>query len=105
MFKKTRNRIMLLNMLIVSSVVLVAFAAIFLTSYTRVEAENQKRFEIDSSRPFIMGENMTISYDEWTDIARGLLPSVSIETIIIDESVHRELTQTAAYCTQIKTNP
>jgi len=39
MFKKTRNRILLLNMVMVSSVVIFAFAVIFTTTYTRVRSE------------------------------------------------------------------
>jgi len=48
MFKKTRKRIMLLNMLMVSSVVIIVFAVIFITSYTRVQNENQIRLMVDS---------------------------------------------------------
>jgi len=43
MFKKIRKRIMLLNMLMVSTVVLVVFAVIFITSYTRVQQENDMK--------------------------------------------------------------
>jgi len=43
MFKKTRNRILLLNMLMVSSVVIVVFVAIFVTTYSRVQNENRER--------------------------------------------------------------
>jgi len=83
---------MLLNMLIVSSVVLVAFAAIFITSYTRVEAENQKRFDIDSSRPFLMGERAVLSRDDWTAIASGMLPSANISNYTIEGSLWHEFT-------------
>ena len=92
MFKKTRNRIMLLNMLIVSAVVLVAFAAIFLTTYTHLEAENQKRININLSRPFLIGERRTISSEEMA-IAMGMLPAANTnrtlnDTIVIYHSGH-----------------
>jgi len=50
MFKKTRNRIMLLNMVMASSVVLVVFAVIFITSYTVVQAENREKLNFSPSR-------------------------------------------------------
>ena len=64
MFKKIRNKIMLLNMVMVSSVVLIVFAVIFITSYARVQAENQMRFELDSYRPFIMGKSPEYSSND-----------------------------------------
>jgi len=39
-FKKIRNRILLINMIMVSSVVVVAFAVVFATIYARVQNEN-----------------------------------------------------------------
>jgi len=56
---------MLLNMVMVSSVVLVVFAVIFITSYTRVQAENQMRFELDSYRPFIMSTSPEYPLSVW----------------------------------------
>jgi len=49
MFKKIRNRILLLNMVMVSSVVLFAFAVIFTTTYTRVH--NEITDKLSFSRP------------------------------------------------------
>jgi len=43
MFKKIRNRILFLNMVMVSSVVIVAFAAIFAATYIRENNENQEK--------------------------------------------------------------
>ena len=47
MFRKTRNRIMLLNMAMVSTVVIVAFVVIFLTTYTREQASNRRKLQND----------------------------------------------------------
>ena len=47
MFRKTRNRIMILNMVMVSTVVIIAFAVIFLTTYTREQASNRKKLQND----------------------------------------------------------
>jgi signal transduction histidine kinase len=43
MFRKIRNRILLLNMVMVSSVVIVAFGAIFAATYLRVRSENNEK--------------------------------------------------------------
>ena len=43
MFKKIRNRIMLLNMAMVSAVVVIAFAVIFVTAYTRERSSNNEK--------------------------------------------------------------
>ena len=43
MFRKTRNRIMLLNMVMVSTVVIIAFAVIFVTAYTRERTVNNAK--------------------------------------------------------------
>jgi len=43
MFKKTRNRILLLNMLMVSAVVIIAFVAIFTITYTQTKNENHEK--------------------------------------------------------------
>ena len=45
MFRKTRNRIMLLNMVMVSATVIVAFAVVFITAYTREMATNREKLE------------------------------------------------------------
>jgi len=45
MFKRIRNRILLLNMVMVSSVVIFAFAVIFTTTYTRVRNENNDKLQ------------------------------------------------------------
>jgi signal transduction histidine kinase len=82
MFKKTRNRIMLLNMVMVSSVILVAFAAIFITSYTRVQAENQMRFELDAFRPFTMGNRSAIAHSEWSSLVDGASRFSGVSTSI-----------------------
>ena len=42
-FKKIRNKILLLNMVMVSSVVIVAFVVIFATTYTRIQGENRQK--------------------------------------------------------------
>ena len=63
MFKKTRNRILLLNMVMVSSVVIFAFAVIFTTTYTRVHNENNDKLHFArpaqhlpfSGAPFLPG--------------------------------------------------
>ena len=52
MFKKTRNRIMLLNMAMVSAVVIVAFAVIFITAYTRERASNRDKL-INNVIPYV----------------------------------------------------
>lgn len=43
MFKRVRNRILVLNMAMVSAVVIIAFAVIFATTYTREQNENQEK--------------------------------------------------------------
>ena len=43
MFKKTRNRIMLLNMVMVSAVVIIAFAVVFTTAFTRERVSNREK--------------------------------------------------------------
>ncbi|MDR2572411.1 MAG: HAMP domain-containing histidine kinase [Oscillospiraceae bacterium] len=43
MFKKTRNRIMLLNMIMVSTVVIAAFAAVFIISFIQIGDSNRER--------------------------------------------------------------
>jgi len=43
MFNKIRNRILLLNMVMVSSVVIIAFAVIFVTTYNRTQNENSEK--------------------------------------------------------------
>jgi len=43
MFKKIRNRILLLNMVMVSSVVIAAFVVVFLTSYTQTINDNREK--------------------------------------------------------------
>jgi signal transduction histidine kinase len=45
MFKKTRNRIMLTNMAMVSSAVIVAFAVIFAVAFAREQEENRLKLE------------------------------------------------------------
>ena len=43
MFRKIRNRILLLNMVMVSAVVIVAFAVILTTTYTRMQNDNREK--------------------------------------------------------------
>ena len=43
MFRKTRNRIMLLNMVMVSAVVIAAFAVVFITAFSRERASNSAK--------------------------------------------------------------
>ena len=43
MFRKIRNKILLLNMVMVSSVVIIAFAVIFITTYLRVQSDNRDK--------------------------------------------------------------
>jgi len=58
MFKKIRNKILLLNMVMVSSVVIVAFATIFATTYARIRSENRQklRFGLPMQPMTISGE-------------------------------------------------
>ena len=43
MFKQIRNKILLLNMVMVSAVVVVAFAVIFATTYSRTQSDNREK--------------------------------------------------------------
>jgi len=43
MFKKTRNNILMLNMVMVSAVTIISFLVIFFTTYNRVKVENQQK--------------------------------------------------------------
>jgi len=58
---------MLLNMLMASSVVIIVFAVIFITSYTRVQAENRMRLMVDAPSSRIMqmsSENIPEDFPE-----------------------------------------
>ena len=48
MFKKARNRILLLNMLMASSVVLIVFIVIFTTTYSRINNDNRNKLSYAS---------------------------------------------------------
>lgn len=45
MLKRLRNRLLLLNMLIISIVMIVAFAIIYIITYTNIQKENQSKLE------------------------------------------------------------
>ena len=45
MFKKLRNRLLLLNMAVTSLVMLAAFSAVYLTTYHNIQNENQKKLD------------------------------------------------------------
>ena len=45
MFKQMRNRILLLNMVMVSAVVIIAFVLIFITTYMRMENDNREKLQ------------------------------------------------------------
>ncbi|KPU44379.1 His kinase A (phospho-acceptor) domain protein [Oxobacter pfennigii] len=58
MFKKLRNRFLFLNMAVTSLVMIVAFGAVYLTTYNNIQNENQRKlsgmaksFTISSERP------------------------------------------------------
>jgi len=57
MFKKIRNRILLINMAMVTSVVIVAFVVVFATTYARVQSENHDKllFPIPTPRLTLSG--------------------------------------------------
>jgi signal transduction histidine kinase len=65
MFKKIRKRIMLQNMMMVSLVVLVVFATIFITSYSRVQNENQTKLMYDS--PMLTHMTTFSLYDDYSE--------------------------------------
>ena len=62
MFRKARNRLLLVNMVILTVVMLAAFVAVYLMTYTNIRAENTRRLE--ALHPFathiIAGENLSI---------------------------------------------
>jgi len=74
MFKKIRNRILLLNMVMVSSVVIVAFVVVYVTTYTRIQNENRDklRYAPPSHQMTIEGEAYRIGGAIVTDpLANG----------------------------------
>jgi len=58
MFKRIRNKILLLNMVMVSSVVIIAFALIFTTTYTRVRSENLDKLQFGIPLHQLSGEHI-----------------------------------------------
>jgi len=59
MFKRIRNKILLLNMVMVSSVVIIAFAVILATTYSRVRSENQDKLQYGIPPHQILGEHVS----------------------------------------------
>ena len=106
MFRKTRNRIMLLNMLMVSSVVIVVFAVVFITSYSRVQAETQVKLMYESpaygqvvvNAGLYMHENFPDDYhadrEPWLSLITGEEWEYS-EEVITEEFGYNQVIATA----------
>jgi len=85
MFRKTRNRILLLNMVMVSSVVIVAFSVIFITIYTRVQNDNLEKLMtampphivISSDESFRHGSGIRFEQDEAGTFVTGFSGRIS----------------------------
>ncbi|GAC40785.1 sensor histidine kinase [Paenibacillus popilliae] len=76
MFNQLRNRLLLLNMSIISIVMIGAFAVIYFTTSTNIHIENQKKLELLSSKPNAAYLNLpNISTRE--KIVIGIAPSES----------------------------
>ena len=60
MFRKIRNRILILNMVMVSSVVVIAFAVIYITTYVRMQNDNRDKlmFAMPAPQITMSGESM-----------------------------------------------
>ena len=68
MFKKTRNRIMWLNMIMVSAVVVAAFAAVYTISYLQVRDSNRERhLQLSMASMTVMVGSELISDDYMRD--------------------------------------
>ncbi|MEW9096017.1 MAG: HAMP domain-containing sensor histidine kinase [Clostridiaceae bacterium] len=61
MFKKLRNRFLILNMSIISVVMITAFAVIYITTYNNVQTKNQDKLEVLSSKPNLA--SIALPYD------------------------------------------
>ncbi|MDR1774019.1 MAG: HAMP domain-containing histidine kinase [Clostridioides sp.] len=59
MFKSLRNKIMMFNILTISFVILVAFAVIYLVTYTNLEMENDQRLQTISRMFFLPNRDIT----------------------------------------------
>lgn len=96
MFKKIRNRIMLLNMLTVSTVVIIAFAIVFITTYTREQSSNREKLLNDpmpqisvAGGPFVSevihAEPLPAGFNA-SGFARRILPDAGLSFSILVDS-------------------
>ncbi|WP_019424387.1 sensor histidine kinase [Paenibacillus sp. OSY-SE] len=76
MFKKLRNRLLILNMSIISVVMIGAFAVIYLTTYNNIQTENQNKLELLSSKPNAAYLNLPDDTKK-EKIIIGIIPSES----------------------------
>ena len=100
MFKKTRNRIMLLNMAMVSAVVIIAFAVIFITTYTREMASNRDKLSNNTitqvsvaGGPFVIAEAATVVPEVYNisgfssyGYARRIIPDAGLSFSLLVDS-------------------
>ncbi|MBU5483273.1 HAMP domain-containing histidine kinase [Clostridium sp. MSJ-11] len=76
MFKKLRNRFLILNMSIISVVMITAFAVIYITTYNNVQTKNQDKLELLSSKPNL-GPFGLSNNTKKEEIVIGMVPSDS----------------------------
>ena len=96
MFKKARNRIMLLNMVMVSAVVIAAFAVVFITAYSREQTSNSEKLHNNivpahisvSSGPFVLSEAVYIEPENVTvsGFARRIVPNAGVSFSLLVDS-------------------
>ena len=102
MFKKIRNRILFLNMIMASAVVIAAFAVIFITAYTREQRVNNLKLSSDAiamltvaSWPIGMEANVTVSPEFAVEsgfavgkgFARRILPDAGLSfSLLVDNA-------------------
>lgn len=71
MFKKLRNRFLLLNMVVTSLVMLTAFSVVYFTTYTNIQNENKKKLS-GMSKSYAISSESSQDYPETT---QGGVPS------------------------------
>ena len=100
LFKKTRYKILLLNMLMASAVVIVAFVVIFATTYSRVQSENSMKLSFDSPiqlqravtvEPSLIGgmiqlDSESLGYMGVTPFSRLISPRAGVSFSVIVDS-------------------
>ena len=96
MFKNIRNRIMLLNMAMVSAVVIIAFAVVFVAAYAREQSSNREKLMNDpmpqisvAGRPFttetIHAEPIPIEFRA-SGFSRRILPDAGLSFSLLVDS-------------------